>query len=201
MNDIPAPTPSFGVVPEPPVEIQSFPCQPTAMEVDSEAPAVKSELLVTGQPSPNVNLSTFTTPMDAHDVVPISAPVLEAHKPEVNEFEKTDDLKPEIPSVQPAPVVEKKPGPPNIDKETALTVLKFLRKKNLGGTASALRQELGLFDSFPDGELDEGDDVDDLSSSVWSAYKTESDPLDYEGTYAEFKKFLGESLISFVVNM
>jgi hypothetical protein len=91
------------------------------------------------------------------------------------------------------PVPERKPNcpPPNIDKETALTVLKFLRKKNLGVTESALRQELGLLDPLPDGELDDGDDADDLSSSVWSAYKTESDPLDYEATYTEFKKFLG----------
>ncbi|CAG0921817.1 unnamed protein product [Notodromas monacha] len=88
---------------------------------------------------------------------------------------------------------QRKPhGGPVLDKDTAVTILKYLKKKNLDSTLEAFRHEAGLIEPIGDVDLEDNDASDDVG--VWSAYKTETDPLDYEATYNEFKRFLGNAL-------
>lgn len=89
---------------------------------------------------------------------------------------------------------EKKPSEEkqtDLDKNTLVAVLQFLRKHNLQETELILRKEAKVTD---DGKLAEavqnGSDV----SNVLSTYKSEDDPEIYEDTYTNLKKFIETAL-------
>lgn len=82
----------------------------------------------------------------------------------------------------------------NLDKNSLLAVLKFLKKNKLQETEQILRKEAKL---LGDGALQEDAQTTSDVSSVLSTYKSEGDPDIYEDTYTSFKRFIEASLDSY----
>lgn len=82
----------------------------------------------------------------------------------------------------------------NLDKNSLLAVLKFLKKNKLQETEQILRKEAKL---LSDGLLQDDTQTTSDVSSVLSTYKSEGDPDIYEDTYTCFKRFIEASLDSY----
>ncbi|KAG0426796.1 hypothetical protein HPB47_026118 [Ixodes persulcatus] len=85
-------------------------------------------------------------------------------------------------------------GELNLDKNSLLAVLKFLKKNKLQETELILRKEAKI---LGDNNLQEDVQASSDVSSVLSTYKSEGDPDIYEDTYTVFKRFVESSLDSY----
>lgn len=85
-------------------------------------------------------------------------------------------------------------GELNLDKNSLLAVLKFLKKNKLQETELILRKEAKI---LGDNNLQEDVQASSDVSSVLSTYKSEGDPDIYEDTYTNFKRFVESSLDSY----
>ncbi|CAB3366035.1 Hypothetical predicted protein [Cloeon dipterum] len=90
------------------------------------------------------------------------------------------------------PKLEKIDAKTPADKNALLAVLQLLRKYNLKGTEEILKKEVNFSDlqSLDVGAMHSESEV----SSVLSAYKSEGDPVAYEGAYNDLKNFVESSL-------
>ncbi|CAG5124648.1 unnamed protein product [Candidula unifasciata] len=77
------------------------------------------------------------------------------------------------------------------DKQTLLAVLQFLKKHNLKGTESLLKQEARISD---DDLRTNEDKKTEVTQALAAVYKSDDDPSLYEDLYGDLKKFIDSCL-------
>ncbi|KAB7498254.1 Transcription initiation factor TFIID subunit 5 [Armadillidium nasatum] len=102
---------------------------------------------------------------------------------------------PATPSSLTSEVKSESAEPPSFERSNLIAVLQFLKKNNLKGTEDLLRRESGFFDEIEDSKSGYG--LESETSTIFSTYKNEGDPTEYEETYLNLLNFIERSLDSY----